>query len=406
MSRKKIAIIREEKTPEDNRVAITPQQAARIKREYPDIEILCQRSTVRCFSDEDYARCGVRVVDDVSDADILFGVKEVPEASLVADKTYLFFSHTIKKQPYNRNLLQTALTKKIRLIDYECLVDEHGLRIIAFGRWAGIVGAYNAIYTYGQKYSAFSMKRAYECEGLESVFSELRDIKLPPVKILITGNGRVAKGALEVMQAASIKRVDIESFLFQQFDQPVYCQIDADVYTKRKDGLPFSFEHFFKHPEAYKSNFKTFNKVTDMLIMAAFWNPKAPRLFELSECADPTFKIRLIADITCDINGSVPTTIRPTTIESPVYDIDRYKFMEKEAFSDEENISVMAVDNLPNELAKDASTSFGEVLIGQVLPLLLDQPDDEVLKQATIAQNGALTQSFEYLADYVNDKSS
>lgn len=397
----KIGIIREEKTPQDTRTPITPKQAKQILLSYPSVEIYCQSSDIRCYTDDEYKDEGISIVEDISHCDILLGVKEVHAGSLIADKTYLFFSHTIKKQPYNQQLLKSIIEKRIRLIDYECLTNEHGIRVIAFGRWAGIVGAYNAFWTYGEKYNAFSIKRAYNCHDLNELFSELEKVSLPPIKILITGNGRVSKGGLEVLEEAGIKRVDPEQYLFQQFDVPVYTQIDVDVYTKRKDGEVFSFDHFFTHPGEYKSNFKTFYKTTDVLIMASYWDPKAPRLFELEDTKDDAFKIRVIADITCDIDGSVPTTTKPTTIDDPVYDIDLTNFTEKAPFSHEEHLSVMSIDNLPNELPRDASASFGEQMMEFVLPDLLKSYQQPIIKNASITADGDLTEKFEYLRDYL-----
>ncbi|MCG8308603.1 MAG: NAD(P)-dependent oxidoreductase [Cytophagales bacterium] len=399
----KIAIIREEKIPIDTRSPLTPAQSRQILDAYPSVEIFCQSSNIRCYSDKEYLSQGIPVVDDVGHCDILLGVKEVRIESLIPDKTYLFFSHTIKKQPYNQKLLKSIAEKNIRLIDYECLTDDHGIRVIAFGRWAGIVGAYNAFWTYGKKYDAFSIKRAFQCRDLKELFGELKYVNLPPIKILITGNGRVSKGGLEVLDMAGIKRVDPEQYLFQQFNEPVYTQIDADVYTKRKDGARFSFEHFFENPGAYKSNFKTFYKTTDVLIMAAYWDPKAPRLFELEETKEEAFKIKVVADITCDIDGAVPTTTKPTSIDDPVYDLDLENLMEKEAFSNKRNLSVMAIDNLPNELPRDASRSFGEQMTAFVLPELLKSPARPLIKNATIVEHGDLTGKFEYLRDYLED---
>lgn len=396
-----IAIIREEKVPQDTRTPITPKQARQIKEKYPSLNILCQSSKIRSYSDNEYRAEGIEILDDVSSADILLGVKEVKIHSLIPEKTYLFFSHTIKKQPYNQQLLKAIVDKKIRLIDYECLTDENGIRVIAFGRWAGIVGAYNALWTFGQKYDAFSIKRAFECEDLTELFEQLQQLSLPPIKILITGNGRVSMGGLEILEAAKIRRVDPEQYLFQQFDEPVYTQIDVDVYTKRKDGQAFQFEHFFKNPGEYKSNFKTFYKTADVLIMASYWDPNAPKLFELEDVKDESFKIRVIADITCDIGGSVPTTIRPTTIDDPVYDYDLQELKELPAFSEESLLSVMSIDNLPNELPRDASESFGKQLMEFVLQDLLKSFDAPIIKNATIAANGDLTEKYEYLRNYL-----
>ena len=397
-----IAIIREEKSPLDSRTPITPEQARVINKLHPSVHIICQSSGCRCYTDEEYRNAGIDVVEDVSHCEILLGVKEVKIDSLIAGKTYLFFSHTIKKQPYNQPLLKKIVENKIRLIDYECLTDQKGVRVIAFGRWAGIVGAYNALWTYGKKHDAYSIKRAFECKDLRELFSEIKKVELPALKILITGNGRVSRGGLEILEAAGIKKIDPEQYLFQQFDTPVYTQIDVNVYTKRIDKGAFDFNHFFKNPEMYKSNFKTFAKTTDMLIMAAFWDPHAPRLFEIDEVKDESFKIRIVADITCDINGSVPTTIRSTTIDDPVYDFDLQNLMELKAFSGEEQLSVMAIDNLPNELPRDASASFGEQMLDHVFPDLLKGFNQPIIKNATITEGGDLTEKFEYLRDYLN----
>jgi saccharopine dehydrogenase (NAD+, L-lysine-forming) len=396
-----VAVIREEKIPQDTRTPITPRQANLIQKKYPDVQIICQSSKIRCYTDDEYRKQGIKIADNVDQADIFLGVKEVNIASLIPNKTYLFFSHTIKKQPYNQPLLKAIIEKNIRLIDYECLVNENGFRVIAFGRWAGIVGAYNAFWTYGKKYDSFSIKRAHRCKDLDELFDQLKIISLPPIKILVTGNGRVAKGSLEILEALMIRKVDPEQFLFQQFDEPVFTQIDVDVYTKRKDGQSFSFEHFFKKPEMYKSNFKTFYKTTDVLIMAAYWDPKAPRLFEPVDTKDADFKIRVIADITCDIHGSVPTTIKPTTIEDPVYDFNLMEFKALPPFSDKSQLSVMSIDNLPNELPRDASESFGEQLMNDVLPDFFKGFDKGVIKGATIAENGDLTEKYEYLRNYL-----
>lgn len=400
-----LAIIREEKMPIDTRAPLNPAQAKLVKATYSDVNVICQSSNIRCYTDEEYRTHGIEIVDDVSRADILLGVKEVNIKSLISEKTYLIFSHTIKKQPYNRQLLKAIVDNKIRLIDYECLKDENGMRVIAFGRWAGIVGAYNAFWTFGQKYGAFSIKRAYQCLSLKEVLAQLEQVVLPPIKILITGNGRVSKGGLEILEALKIRKLDPEQYLFQQFDAPVYTQIDADVYTKRKDGKPFTYDHFFKHPGEYKSNFKTFYKTTDLMIMAAYWDPAAPTLFNLEDVKDPAFKIRVIADITCDINGSVPTTIRPTTIDAPVYDYVIQNLTELPPFSDESQLTVMAIDNLPNELPRDASEAFGDQLLEYVLPRLIKGFDAPIIKNATITMGGNLTDKFEYLSAYLEGDS-
>ncbi len=397
----KIAIIRENKKPQDRRTPITPLQAAQIQREYPQVKIVVQNSETRCYSDNEYQQQGIQVVDQVDDCDVLFGVKEVPLKNLIPGKTYFFFSHTIKKQAYNRELLREILKRNIRMVDYECLVDEKGIRIIAFGRWAGIVGTYNAFWTYGKKYKLFDLKRAYECKDLNELKREISNISLPPVKIIITGNGRVAKGGLEVLKLAGIKQVEPAPFFYQTFEEPVFTQTDVNTYYRHKKGHPFDFHHFFKNPEQYVSDFVPFTHKADVLINAVFWDPKAPRLFSLEDMQSPDFQVKVIADITCDIEGSIPSTIRASNIDDPVYDFDPHTGKEKPAFSDEKNISVMAIDTLPNELPRDSSEDFGQQLLENVLPALFGNDKSSVIKKATIADGGKLTERFGYLKDFV-----
>jgi saccharopine dehydrogenase (NAD+, L-lysine forming) len=397
----RIGIIREGKIPPDKRVPFTPAQAEEIQQRFPNVSIVCQESPFRCFKDEEYASKNVSVVSDVKDCDVLMGIKEVPVKELIADKTYLFFSHTIKKQPYNKKLLQEVLKKNVRLIDYEALRDRQGNRLVAFGRYAGIVGAYNGLWTYGKRYKVFDLRRAFECFDVNDLKLELRKVKLPPIKIILTGAGRVGKGSMETLDSAGIRKVNPHDFIHRQFDEPVYVQLSSGDYHKRMDGEKFNREEFHQHPERYHSYFIDFVKVADILLAGAFWNPKAPVLFTLDDIKKADFKTRIIADITCDINGSIPTTIKATSIPDPLYDIDPETNEIKAPLSHERHITVMAIDNLPCELPRSASEEFGRDLIDRVLPLLAGKDKEDVIKRATIADKGSLTYHFRYLQDYV-----
>ncbi len=397
----KIGIIREGKVPIDRRVALTPEQASSLQNNTAGVEVFVQKSEIRCYSDQDYSEQGLPVVDDVSHCDILLGVKEVPIPDLIAGKTYLFFSHTIKEQEYNRDLLREILAKKIRLIDYETLTDESSNRVIAFGRWAGIVGAYNGLWTFGQRYNLFKIRRAFECFDLEDLKTEFPKLKLPAVKILITGGGRVAKGAMEVLHGAGIRKVTPAVFLNERFSEPVFTQLNSRDYHHKANGEPFNRHEFFDHPERYVSDFAQYTKVTDLLIACAFWDPKAPVLFTSEEALASDFKMRIIADITCDIEGSIPSTKKPSTIEDPIYDFNPSEGKVEKALTDEANLTVMAVDNLPCELPRDASKSFGDQLLNNVLPSLLGQDETGVIKRATITEDGRLTAKYSYLENYV-----
>jgi len=396
-----IGIIREGKKIPDKRTAFSPEQCQEIMKTYPFVRFYVQPSPIRCFKDEEYAAQGCIVQEDLRPCAIIFGIKEVPIDALLASKTYLFFSHTIKKQPYNRKLLQAILEKRIALIDYETLKNTKGERIVAFGRYAGLVGTYNGILAYGKKYDLFTLRSAHVLFDRKEMDIELAKVILPPIKIALTGNGRVTKGAIEMLEAMNIRKVSMEDYLHMTFDEPVYTQLRSADYHKRKDGKPFDNE-FYTNPTVYKSDFQQFYQQTDMLVATAYWNPQAPVLFTKEETQRSDFKIRVIADITCDINGSIPTTVQPSTITEPLYDFNTQSFEVETACSNLQHITVMAVDNLPCEMPRDASVDFGRDLIDRVLPSLVVQDTEQIIANAFVAKEGTLTSNFSYLEDYVS----
>jgi alanine dehydrogenase len=397
----KLGIIREGKNPPDKRVPFTPLQAEEIEQRFPHMKVVVQKSPMRCFNDSEYEALEIETADNVEHCDVLMGIKEVPVEELIPNKTYLFFSHTIKKQPYNKKLLQEVLKKKIRLIDYETLTDRLGNRIVAFGRFAGIVGAYNGLLTYGKRNNAFTLHRAFDCFDVNDLKLELRKVKLPPVKIILTGAGRVGKGAMETLDTAGVRKISPNDFLTQTFDEPVYVQLGSGDYHIRKEGGHFNREEFHKHPERYTSDFLKYTKVADILMAGAFWNPKAPVLFTREQMQSPDFKIKVIADITCDIGGSIPSTKKASTIAEPIYDYNPVSDSVEPPLSNDNLVTVMAVDNLPCELPRSASEEFGRDLIDKILPLFLNDDPDKILQRATIAQKGQLNEPFLYLQDYV-----
>lgn len=402
MTQLKIGLIREGKVPPDLRVPLTPLQVEEIHQRFTHVKVICQASPFRSFKDDEYRQLDIEVVTDVSDCDILMGIKEVPIADLIANKTYLFFSHTIKKQPYNRKLLKAIIAKNIRLIDYEALKDTQGNRLVAFGRFAGIVGAYNGLLTYGKRYNLFSLRRAFECFDINDLKLELRKVKLPAIKILLTGAGRVGKGAMETLDTAGIRKVNAADFLTKEFNEPVYAQLCSADYHERKEGGHFNREEFHHNPERYLSFFPEFTKVAHLLLAGAYWNPKAPVLFSREDMLNADFKMKVIADITCDINGSVPSTKRASTIPDPLYDYDPITDSVLPALSNELFITTMAVDNLPCELPRSASEEFGRDLIDRILNPLLVGDVDGIIARGTVAENGKLTREFSYLQEYVN----
>ena len=399
----KIGIIKEGKVPVDKRVPLTPPQAKELMDKYPDVNIVIETSNIRCFSDQEYKENGIEVVADINDCDVLMGVKEVPLKNLIPNKTYFFFSHTIKEQPYNRELLKSIIKKNITLIDYEVLTNSQGVRVVAFGRYAGIVGAYNGIWAYGKRYNLFNLRRAHECFDLEDLKNEFDKVKLPAIKIALTGGGRVSRGAMEVLDGMGIRKVTPADYLNRFFNEPVYVQLNTRDYNKRKEGENYSRDEFYEHPERYESDFARYTNVTDLLIAGAFWNPSAPELFKREDILKDDFKIKVIADITCDIEGSIPSTKKPSTIDEPLYDFNPSDNKIEPPLKEEGNITVMAVDNLPCELPRDASEDFGKELVNNVLPYLIKEDSEEVIKRATIVKDGKLTQQFAYLKDYVGE---
>lgn len=400
----KIGLIREGKVPPDKRVAFTPLQAQEIQQRFPFVKLICQPSETRCFKDDEYRSVGVEVSERMNDCDILMGIKEIPIPNLIANKIYLFFSHTIKKQPYNKRLLQEILKKNIRLIDYEALKDTQGNRLVAFGRYAGIVGAYNGLWTYGLRNKLFRLRRAHECFDINDLKLELRNVTLPKtVKIALTGAGRVAKGAMETLDTAGIRKVSPSDYLTKDFNEPVYVQLSSAEYHNRKEGGAFNRDEFHQHPEHYNSQFINFSKHTDILLAGAYWNPKAPKLFTQQEMRSADFRVKIIADITCDINGSIPSTKMASTIDEPLYDYDPKTDSTKPALSSNDRITVMAIDNLPCELPRSASEEFGRDLIDRILKPLVIQDTENIIKRGSVTENGQLTEVFSYLQDYVNE---
>ena len=378
----KFGIIRERKNPPDRRVVLSPEECQNVLSKFPKAEILVESSPIRVFSDKEYAEKGLPVVEHMETCEVLLGVKEVPIEALIPNKKYFFFSHTIKKQPYNRELLRAILDKNIELYDHEVITNAKGVRLVAFGRYAGIVGAYNGFRAYGLKYNLYKMPKAESLLDQQALIAELKKIQLPNIKILLTGKGRVGNGAKEMLDAMGLEQVGVAEYLKEDFNNPVYCQIDASEYNKRKDGVRGNKADFFQNPEAYKSDFFRFAKVTDFYIAGHFYGDGAPYLYTREDVKQPDFNIKVVADISCDIDGPVATTIRPSTIAEPIYGYDPVS--EKEVdFKAENAIAVMAVDNLPCELPRDASIGFGEAFSKHVIPSFFNNDKDGVRTTST-----------------------
>ena len=396
----RIGLIKEGKMPADNRVALTPAQCKWIHKNASHVKIVAQSSAGRCFSDKEYMSAGVDIVETVDDCDILLGIKEVPVTQLVAGKTYMFFSHTKKKQPYNRALLQTILEKNIRLIDYECLEHEDGQRIIGFGFFAGVVGAHNGIMAYGNRTGLYKLDRVYKQRSFRELIHNYFGLRLPNVKIAVVGSGRVAHGLLEIMNLMGIHEVEPEDYLVRRFAYPVYTQLKgSELYVNKTTGKYHRVE-FHEHPEQYACKFLPYTAQTDILLNGVYWDKNVPRLFEKEDVKDDNFIIQTIADVTDDVNGSVPINLGDQDMENPIYGVDRTT-LQKTAPYLPTSIDVMAVGNLPNELPRDASRYFGEQLIKFVLDDLLKN-GSPIIERATMTEDGKLTAHYQYLQDYVD----
>lgn len=399
----KFGIIRERKNPPDRRVVLSPEACLKVQKNNAKAAIVVEPSPIRTFKDAEYSGLGIEVADRMLDCDVLLGVKEVPIDDLIPHKKYFFFSHTIKKQPYNRKLLKAILENHIELYDHEVITNEKGQRLVAFGRYAGIVGAYNGFRAYGLKHGLYKLPKAETLKDQQALITELKNLKLPIIKIILTGRGRVGSGAHEMLQGMGLKKVTVRDYLQKQFNEPVYCQIDASEYNKRKDGVRGSKSDFFANPEAYKSNFFRFARVSDLYMAGHFYGEGAPYLFTRSDVEHPDFKISVVADISCDVGGPVATTIRSSTIASPIYGYDP-KTGKETNYRNKSAIAVMAVDNLPCELPRDSSVGFGAAFVKNVIPAFFNNDRDGVLERALMTKNGKLTKRYAYLQDYVDGK--
>ncbi|MBP6391065.1 MAG: alanine dehydrogenase [Flavobacteriales bacterium] len=398
---RRIGIIRERKVPVDRRVAMTPKAVRRAKGNHPDLDLVVERSPVRAFTDAEYEAAGVRLSDDMSDRDLLIGVKEVPVEDLIAGKTYLIFSHTIKKQPHNRKLLQAVLKKDITLLDHELLTDAKGERVLAFGHWAGVVGTYNALRGWNLLHGGTALKPAEECHDLAELKHEVKKLHVAAdLRIVMTGAGRVGQGALEILEVAGIHQVGTSDFL-RGAPGPVFTMVGTSDLYARNDGAPFDKKAFYTDPSGHHGTFLPYARKASVYLACHFWDPRGPKILSTEDLRDPELSLRVVADISCDVGGPIDSTVRASSIAEPFYGYDPQSGKGTEVAAPG-SILVMAVDNLPCALPRDASEAFAQDLLDHVLPALLGDGDEEMIERATIVSHGKLSDRFEYLADYAS----
>jgi alanine dehydrogenase len=394
----KIGLIKEGKKPADNRVALTPAQCKWIHKNSTDVKIIAQSSVHRCFADKEYMHAGVEIKEDIHDCDIIFGIKEVPINELIENKKYLFFSHTKKMQPHNQNMFREILKKNITLIDYECLEHEDGQRILGFGFFAGVVGAHNGMMAFGKRTKAYHLDRVYIQNSFRKLIHTYFGLKVPNIKIVVTGSGRVAHGVLEVMNLLGIIEVEPDEFLKRNFSYPVFVQLKGNELYEHNITGKYNREDFHASPQNYHCKFLPYTKVTDILMNGIYWDELMPRLFNWEDMAANNFKIQTIADITDDKGGSIPCNIGDGTMEEPIYGVDKFSQQRTPPYFPN-SIDIMAVGNLPNELPRDASRYFGEQLIKYVLADLVNG-NSSIIEKATMVKNGKLTEHFNYMKEY------
>lgn len=395
----KIGLLREGKNPPDKRVPFSPNQCKDILQVYPQITLYAQPSTIRCFSDSDYQENGVIIQEDLSVCDVLLGVKEVPINMLIDNKIFFFFSHTIKKQPYNQELLKAVINKKIQLVDYETLIYPNKKRVLGFGRYAGIVGAYNTFLAYGKKTHNYDLEFPHFLDNKQQLEKELLKVQLPSnFKIILTGSGRVSQGVQEILDVLNIKKISKKDFVSQKYSYPTYVQLlPSDYYMPNGDVL-FIKQDFYQYPQKYSSCLLSYALHANMLITGHYHASNNPTLLSKEDLQNPLLKLAVIGDVSCDILEPIASTIRPSTIQDPIYGYNPHSGLEDD-YDREGVITVMAVDNLPCSLPKDASIDFGSIFIKKVLPDLMG--DLEMVNKGTITKNGKLTSQFKYLTDYI-----
>ena len=398
----KIGILREEKIPPDNRVPLIPAHCRIILEQYP-VDLVVQPSSIRAYKDEEYLDAEIPMAEDLSDCDVLLGVKEVPVDLLIPGKTYMIFSHTIKKQEYNRELLRAFLDKKIKLIDYEVLTDDYGKRLIAFGHFAGMVGAHNGVMAYGLRTGDFKLRRMRDFMSYEEAKLHYQYTKFTPMRVIVTGTGRVGTGAAQVLKDMGFRKVSAEDYLMYEYQEPVFAQLAPEDYCRPVAQKPFNKNEFYTDPDAFESIFGPYYQKTDLLINGIYWDHKAPKFFEAQEMRSPHFRIKVIADISCDLapNSSIPSTLKASTIDDPIFGYDIRTGKETKPFQ-QGVIDMMTIDNLPNELPRDASRTFGTQFLKHIFPQFFNKDRGHILERATITHDGELTRYYRYLQDFVD----
>jgi alpha-aminoadipic semialdehyde synthase len=430
-----IGIRHEDKYKLERRAPLTPKHVARLVKQ-KKLDIIVQTSDKRVFLDEEYIQAGAKIAKDLKKCSVIFGVKEMPESFFEPEKTYVFFSHVVKGQPYNMAMLRRMMELKCNLIEYEKVVDEQGKRLIFFGRYAGMAGMINSLWALGlrMKEAGFSsnlvkLKQAHHYHSLMEAKDDISAIgqliaengiphELRPFVIGFTGYGNVSQGAQEIIGLLPVKEISPEKLLDLHRRKKLPDNIVYKVIFKEEDlfehvdGDPFELLDYYANPHNYRSKFEKYIPYLSMLVNCVYWDKRYPRLVTKQYLkklfAKGAPRLTVIGDISCDVEGSVECTLKPTEIDDPIFTYD----------PDTEQITmghkgtgmlVMAVDILPAELPRDSSDGFGDVLVNFVKAIAdadfnehfddLDLP--KPIKKALILHNGELTLDYKYMEEFL-----
>jgi len=433
----KIGIRREDKSKWERRVPLIPEHIKLLKEKYW-IETVLQPSKIRVFSDNECKNYDALIKEDLSECPVVFGIKEIPESFFQPNKTYVFFSHVIKGQSYNMPMLKRILALKCNLIDYEKILDENNKRLIFFGRHAGIAGMVDTLWAFGQrlKYENISdhfkeIKKAYQYESLEQIKSDIKAIGekirkdgipkiLTPLVCGITGYGNVSKGAQEILDELPIIEISPSQLLSLEKSQSVsrnhiYKVIfkEEHLVMPKEENEEFRLQDYYENPQDYKSQFERYIPYLSMLVNCIYWTPQCPRFVTKANLKslylkDKNQKLKVIGDISCDINGSIEFTSKTTEPDNPVYVYDPSRDKIYDGIEGR-GVAVLARDNLPCEIPRESSIFFSNELIDFVpqivkahsLGKLSRNALPKSIQKALIVHRGKFTKDFEYLKKYL-----
>lgn len=432
-----IGIRRADKNKWERRVPLIPSDIKELKEKF-GITAIIQPSEIRAFNDDEYIEAGAEVTEDINKADVIFDVKEIPLHFYRPNKTYIFFSHTIKGQAYNMPLLKKMMELKCSLIDYERIVDESNRRLIFFGKFAGIAGMVETLHSLGQKlklkglHTPFeNIKKAYEYPSIQEAINHLKvisdqiksvglDVSVLPLVIGLAGYGNVSKGAQEILDIFPVKTLKTEELktidhlpkneLKRNIFKVVFEEKDLVV---PKEGV-FELQDYYNHPEKYSGKFEEYIPYLTVLVNCIFWTDKYPRLVTKEYLWSDDYrksskKMIIIGDISCDVDGAIEITYKATDPGNAFYtylpDVDQYH-----DGIIKDGLTIMAVDNLPCEFPKDSSEEFSKVLknfVPQIAKADFNKPFDELnlplpIKKALILHKGELTKDYLYLNKLIN----